>query len=84
MSAKLIKPAPEEDAAIAADPDAAPELSDAWFARAAAQKGGRPKLEHPKEAINIRLDADVLAHFRASGAGWQSRINDALRKAVGL
>ncbi|HLY88978.1 MAG TPA: BrnA antitoxin family protein [Acetobacteraceae bacterium] len=35
-------------------------------------------------AVNIRLDADVLAFFRASGPGWQSRINAALRKVVGI
>lgn len=31
------------------------------------------------DAATIRLDADVLAHFRATGPGWQARINDALR-----
>jgi uncharacterized protein (DUF4415 family) len=34
------------------------------------------------QAVNIRLDRDVLAHFRATGPGWQSRINAALRKAA--
>jgi uncharacterized protein (DUF4415 family) len=34
--------------------------------------------------VNLRLDPDVLAHFRATGPGWQSRINEALRKAAGL
>ena len=38
----------------------------------------------PKEAVNIRLDPEVLAYFRATGPGWQSRINEALRKAAGL
>jgi uncharacterized protein (DUF4415 family) len=38
----------------------------------------------PKEAVNIRLDPDVLAYFRGTGPGWQSRINAALRKAAGL
>lgn len=41
---------------------------------------GRPKLEAPKISTTIRLDADVLARFRAGGAGWQSRINAALRQ----
>ena len=41
------------------------------------------KAAAPKRAINIRLDPDVLAHFRATGRGWQSRINAALRKAAG-
>ena len=41
---------------------------------------GRPKLEKPKVSTTIRFDADVLARFRAGGAGWQSRINAALRQ----
>jgi uncharacterized protein (DUF4415 family) len=34
--------------------------------------------------LSLRLDPDVLEHFRASGPGWQSRINAALRKLAGL
>ena len=37
-----------------------------------------------KEAVSLRLDRDVLAHFQDDGAGWQDRINAALRKAAGL
>lgn len=73
------------------DPDDAPELTEEWFASAdlydgdrLIRRGGRPKKEVPKEAVSIRLDADVLAHYRATGPGWQSRIIDALRKAAGL
>lgn len=47
-------------------------------------KGGRPKSANPKKAVNLRLDPDVLAHFRAQGPGWQTRINAALRNAAGL
>ncbi|NJL08794.1 MAG: BrnA antitoxin family protein [Methylacidiphilales bacterium] len=43
---------------------------------------GRPKSERPKVSTTIRLDADVLEHFRASGAGWQSRVNETLRRAM--
>ena len=46
--------------------------------------GGRPKSDNPKQAISIRLDAEVIERFKASGDGWQSRMNEALRKAVGL
>lgn len=69
------------------DPDDAPELSDEWFDRADLKIGdkvvrrGRPK-GSSKQAISIRIDADILTKFKAGGAGWQSRINDALRKAV--
>lgn len=42
--------------------------------------GRRPR----KEVVTLRLDPDVLAAFKADGEGWQSRINDALRKAKKL
>ena len=46
---------------------------------------GRPPLgDEPKKQVTLRLDADLLERFRASGAGWQSRINATLRKAVGI
>ena len=72
------------------DPDDAPELTEDWFETADYYEGGklvrpgRPRSPAPKESINIRLDPDVLAYFRATGPGWQSRINAALRKAAGL
>ena len=37
-----------------------------------------------KEAVKLRLDADVLAALRASGDGWQTRINDTLRASLKL
>lgn len=73
------------------DPDDAPELTKEWFdgadlyeGKKLLRKGGRPKSEAPKKPVSLRLDPDVLAHFKASGPGWQTRINDALRKAAGL
>lgn len=72
------------------DPDDAPPLDREWFERAEIWKGnklirpGRPKKAAPKEAVSLRLDPDVLQHFRATGPGWQSRINAALRKAAKL
>ena len=45
---------------------------------------GRPPADRPKLSTTIRLDADVVAHFRAEGPGWQTRINLALRKAAGM
>jgi uncharacterized protein (DUF4415 family) len=47
-------------------------------------KGGRPRIENPKEAVKLRIDADVLAMFRESGPGWQTRINGILRAAVSV
>ena len=38
----------------------------------------------PKKQVTLRLDADLIERFRATGKGWQSRINEALRKAAGI
>ena len=43
---------------------------------------GRPKAEHTKVFTAIRLDADLLEAFKATGKGWQSRVNAALRVYV--
>lgn len=53
-----------------------PELAAA-FANA---KGGRPRGSN-KEQVALRIDKDVLARFRATGPGWQTRINAILRAA---
>lgn len=45
---------------------------------------GRPPLDSPKQAISVRLDQDVIEHFKKKGPGWQSRINAALRKQARL
>jgi uncharacterized protein (DUF4415 family) len=45
---------------------------------------GRPKSAHPKIAVSLRLDPDVVQAFKAEGPGWQSRMNQALRKAAGV
>jgi uncharacterized protein (DUF4415 family) len=42
---------------------------------------GRPKLETPKKLVSLRLDQEVVEKFRATGKGWQSRINDVLKRA---
>ena len=80
-------------AGIEADPDTL-ELDEEWFAKARPASEMHPRVvEHyrrrrgrqrapTKEHISIRLDADLAAHFRASGPGWQSRLNDVLRRAV--
>jgi uncharacterized protein (DUF4415 family) len=41
-----------------------------------------PQKAPTKRQVTLRLDEDVLTHFKAGGAGWQSRINDALRGAA--
>ena len=70
------------------DRDDAPELTDEYFERADVYIGeklvrrGRPKSARPKQAVKLRLSPDVLEHFRAGGAGWQTRINETLVRAV--
>ncbi len=46
---------------------------------AALKKRGRPAGSSTKEQVAIRFDREVLAAFRAGGAGWQTRMNDALK-----
>lgn len=71
-----------------ADLDDAPDLSaPEWVAHIEATavfSRGRPKSSNPKISQTLRLDPDVLAFFKGTGTGWQTRINDALRKSAGL
>ena len=94
---ELIYPTDEEDAAInrgiALDPDN-PEVSDEAFAAARPASEVCPELvadyvrrrgsqkTPTKELISLRVDQDVLERWRATGPGWQSRINETLRRAV--
>lgn len=80
---------------IASGPDA-PEVTDDQIAKAQPfteafpalaenmrkNVGGRPRSKNPKVPVSIRLDQDVVAKFKATGPGWQSRINDVLRKSA--
>ena len=67
--------------------DEVPDLSapewQAAFAKVPVQRG-RPRSPNPKVSTTIRLSPEVLAHFRAGGPGWQTRIDETLRKAAGL
>lgn len=76
-----------KDQAAERPDDDLPDFDTAYWAEridAAPVKRGRPKAEAPKVSTTIRLDPDVLEAFRAEGPGWQSRINAALRDAIGL
>ncbi len=57
-----------------------PELYAILTKRGPGERG--PQVAPVKQQVTLRLDQDVLETFRASGAGWQGRINAALRKAV--
>jgi uncharacterized protein (DUF4415 family) len=58
-----------------------PELVEA-FERARGQRG--PQKAPVKDRVGLRLDHGVVEYFRATGAGWQSRINDILAEHVRL
>jgi uncharacterized protein (DUF4415 family) len=97
MKRKIYRPTPEEDAeinrGIALDPDnpvwtaedrararptseVMPDLVDAW-------RRSRGKQKHPpKVHVSLRLDSELVETLRASGRGWQSRVNEMLKKAL--
>lgn len=83
---------------IASDPDN-PELTDEQIANLRPlrevlpdlpasidkeiAKRGRPKADITKTPVTIHLDQDIVDRYKATGKGWQSRMNDDLRKAIG-
>lgn len=77
------------------DPDTAPEIpDDAWDraqisiggkiireATGTLTKAGRPPIgSQAKQQVTLRLPAEVIAHFKAGGPGWQTRISDLLQR----
>lgn len=71
--------------AVWVDQDDAPELTDAFFEQAdefvgdRLVKRGRPRVSMRKLQLTVRYDAEVVEAFRATGPGWQSRMNAALK-----
>lgn len=76
-------PTPQEDAAITAaamsDPDAIPMTDAEWDAVKPFVRLGRPPAVLTKERITIRLSREVVEQFRATGDGWQTRVDAALK-----
>ena len=64
--------------------DVLPQLVGTKMAKAMLKPRGRPKAASTKEPVKIRLDADVLTALRATGDGWQTRINETLRASLHL
>ena len=60
--------------------DYLPELSDDMLSRAKLNKGGRPLSAKPRKPISLRLPADVIERWRATGPGWQTRMAERLNK----
>jgi uncharacterized protein (DUF4415 family) len=70
------------------DPDDAPAITGEWVAGADLYDGkkivrrGRPAGSAKKTQTTVRISNEVLAYFRASGRGWQTRMDEALKKYV--
>lgn len=83
----LRMPTFEEDelitAAAESDPDALPLTDEQMSAMVPIRVlRGRPKLAHKKQLVSIRYSPEVINYFRASGAGWQTRMDDVLKDYV--
>lgn len=59
-----------------------PQIFGAKVASKMLKPRGRPRAENPKERITIRLSREVVDTFRASGEGWQTRVDAALREYI--
>lgn len=59
-----------------------PELTNEMLAKAVVKKGGRPRSVNPRQLISLRLPAEVVARWRATGPGWQTRMAERLSKVA--
>jgi uncharacterized protein (DUF4415 family) len=57
-----------------------PELTEEMLARAKVNKGGRPFSLKPRKLISLRLPADIIERWKATGPGWQTRMAERLSK----
>lgn len=70
------------------DSDSVPEITEAWIDSADLHRGekllrrGRPKLDHPRKLLSLRLPPAVIARWKATGPGWQSRMANVLEKSA--
>ncbi len=66
--------------------DSAKDAAEAAFKSATTwpveTPSSRPATPGVREQVTLRIDQDVLEHFRADGPGWQERLNEALRRAI--
>ena len=66
----------------ASDYSELPELTDAMLARGVVKRGGRPVATNPRKQVTIRLPESVLAAWKATGPGGQTRMAELLSKRV--
>jgi len=83
----LLMPSAAENAKIVAaakaDPDARPLTKKQLQAMVPLKSiRGRPPLESKKMLVSVRYSPEVLAYFRSTGEGWQSRMDGVLREYV--
>jgi uncharacterized protein (DUF4415 family) len=79
-----------EDAPIPFDPADGPydpndeATTEVWLSQATVRRPGQrgPGKAPSKRLVSLRLSRDVIEHFRATGPGWQTRIDETLRKDV--
>ena len=68
--------------------DEPPEITESWVAEADLRRGaklvrrGRPKLLNPRRLLSLRLPPNVIASWKASGPGWQTRMAEAIEKST--
>jgi uncharacterized protein (DUF4415 family) len=68
--------------------DEAPEITKEWVAEAELRRGaklvrrGRPRTPNPKQLLSLRLPPEVIAGWKATGPGWQTRMADVLKKST--
>jgi uncharacterized protein (DUF4415 family) len=60
--------------------DDAPELTDEMLSRMIVKKRGRPIAPNPRRLLTLRLPADVIERWKATGPGWQTRMAERLAK----
>jgi len=68
--------------------DEAPEITDSWIEEADLRRGqkvvrrGRPRLANPKQLLSLRLPPEVIASWKATGPGWQTRMAKVLESST--
>jgi uncharacterized protein (DUF4415 family) len=83
---KVTMPTPEEDAEITAAAEADPDNPPWPDEMIRGARRGRPSLPPfaRKQQVTVMLDPDVVETLKAGGRGWQTRLNDTVRRALGL
>lgn len=73
---------------ISHDVETPPEITDSWISEADLYHGeklvrrGRPKLASPRQLLSLRLPPKVIARWRSTGPGWQTRMVEVLEKSA--